>query len=85
MQSAKKSLIAQLDRIHTTPLGIERIRKNLDLKTNNIVDWCKQTIRHPSSSVIRKGKNFYIYLNSYQITVNAHSHTIITAHKKIVQ
>ena len=70
-----------IDKIHTTELGIERIRKNLDLEIVDVVEWCKQKIEQ-SDSIVRRNKNWYVYIDDSVITVNASSYTIITAHKK---
>ena len=76
----KDELILNLDKIHTTELGIIRIKKNLGLETDDIVNYCKNKIKE-SSNIIKKGKNFYIFANDFIITVNSYSYTIITAHK----
>ena len=73
-------LIQNIDKIHTTKLGVERIKRNLNLHTDNVVNWCKQQIEQ-ANEIIRKGKNWYIYTDNSVITINAHSYTIITAHK----
>jgi len=75
-------LIKNIDKIHTTDPGIERIRLNLNLQTNDAVNWCKQKIEQ-ADEIIRKGKNWYVYTDNSVITVNARSYTIITAHKII--
>ena len=72
---------SMMNKIHTTELGVERIRRNLDLQTDDVVSWCKQKIEQ-ADEIIRKGKNWYVYTDNSVITVNAHSYTIITAHKK---
>ena len=74
------SLFDNLDKIHTTPLGAERIRKNLELGNVDVVLWCKQKIK-AANCTMRKGKNWYVNINDVAITINAHSFTIITAHK----
>ena len=74
-------LITNIEKLHTTELGIERIKRNLQLDTENVVGWCKQQILSPDCAVSRKGKNWYVEASSAIITVNAHSYTIITAHK----
>ncbi len=74
-------LLSNIDNIHTTELGIVRIKKNLSLETNDVVSWCKQQIQQ-ANSIVRKGKNWYASINNVVITVNANSYTIITAHKK---
>lgn len=69
-----------LDKLHTTVLGVKRIRKNLRLDTDDVVNWCREKIKE-SSVISRKGKNWYINVDVCVITVNAYSYTIITAHK----
>jgi hypothetical protein len=73
-------LLSNLDQLHTTDLGVERIRKNLCLDTADVVGWCREKIEAANASITRKGKNWYIAVDSCEITVNAHSYTIITAH-----
>ena len=34
-----------IQKIHTTELGKIRIIKNLELKTNDVVNWCKNEIK----------------------------------------
>lgn len=75
-------LIQNLDKLHTTELGIVRIKKNLSLDTDDVVEWCKQKIQSPDASITRNGKNWYVSIENNIITVNAHSYTIITAHKE---
>jgi hypothetical protein len=75
-------LILNLDKVHTTELGIERIKKNLDLAIDDVVEWCKHKIEDKNSHISRKGKNWYVNINNCVITVNAYSYTIITAHKE---
>lgn len=75
-------LIVNLDKLHTTELGIVRIKKNLSLHTEDVVAWCRAGIASPDAVITRKGKNWYIEVSGCVITVNAHSYTIITAHKK---
>jgi hypothetical protein len=77
----KVRLISNLDKIHTTELGKERIKKNLCLDTDDVVNWCIQRIEDIGSVIFREGKNWYIAVNDCVITINAHSYTIITAHK----
>jgi hypothetical protein len=74
-------LIINLDKIHTTKLGLERIKRNLCLEVEDVVNWCKQKVHDANSSIIRKGKNWYVTAADCKITINTHSFTIITAHK----
>ena len=74
-------LLNNLDKLHTTDMGVERIKRNLSLETDDIVDWCREHIKSFANSITRKGKNWYVDTDKCIITVNAYSYTIITAHK----
>ena len=80
----ENELLENLDKIHTTPMGAERIRRNLALgdDVQNVVVWCKMQIELPEAAITRKGKNWYCTVEGCIITVNAYSYTIITAHKE---
>ncbi len=68
--------------LHTTPLGAERIRKNLNLEgSTDVVDFCRCLVLDDFAIFERKGKNWYVTSGGVRITVNANSNTIITAHK----
>ena len=76
-------LLQNLNKLHTTPMGVDRIRRNLGLGDviPDVVAWCKNQIESPEATITRKGKNWYCRIGGYVITVNAYSYTIITAHK----
>ena len=75
-------LLENLEKLHTTELGVVRIKRNLGLETDDVVDWCKEKIRSAEEkSITHKGKNWYIKTDGCTITVNACSYTVITAHK----
>jgi len=74
-------LIENIDKIHTTALGVVRIKKNLQLETDDVVNWCKRKVKI-AEKILRNGKNWYVYIGNNVITINAGSYTIITAHKK---
>lgn len=73
-------MLTRIDELHTTPLGKNRIKRNLSIDTDP-VEWCKAAIVSPEAVIERKGKNWYIVYKGNIITVNASSYTIITAHK----
>lgn len=75
-------LLENIDRIHTTKLGIERIKNNLKLNTNNVVEYCKNKIQEKNTTITQKGKNYYCEIDNIIITINKHNYTIITAHIK---
>ena len=77
-----RELTDNIDKIHTTIMGKERIRKNLELDDVDVVDYCKTKIMDKNALITRKGKNCYVSTDGCVITVNAHSYTIITAHKE---
>ncbi len=81
MNNNRCELIENLDKLHTTELGIGRIKKNLSLDVDDVVKWCSNKIQESNAFIIRRGKNWYIDIDYHQITVNAYSYTIITAHK----
>lgn len=79
---AGKELMANLDKLHTTELGAVRIKRNLSLETDDVVEWCKNRIKAAGDAIVRKGKNWYVDVDGCIITVNAYSYTIITAHRE---
>lgn len=79
--SNENKLILNLDNLHTTDLGVVRIKRNLSLDEDDIVKWCREKIQNPNAYITREGKNWYIDIEDCKITVNAYSYTIITAHK----
>lgn len=78
----KEVVIENIERIHTTEMGIERIEKNLELNNVDVVEYCKEIIKNKKSDVEKKGKNYYVYFEDRILTINSSSFTIITAHKK---
>ena len=74
------ALLNNLDKIHTTELGERRITKNLELKTNNLMNWCKRKIKQ-ADKIVRKGKNWYVNSGDSILTINANNYSVITAHK----
>lgn len=75
------SLIEHIDKLHTTEMGIDRIKRNLQIETDDVVQWCRLQIMDKNAVIERIGKNWYATVNNIKITVNAYSYTIITAHK----
>jgi len=73
-------LIENIYKIHSTELGFIRVKKNLELKTNDIIKYCKNIIKE-ADNINKKGKNWYVYKGDCIITINANSYTIITAHR----
>lgn len=76
----KDKLINNLDKIKTTPLGVERIKKNLNIDCSDVIGYCKELIQSELLIVSKKGKNYYCIVNNCCLTINSYSYTIITAH-----
>lgn len=76
----KKILLDNIDKIHTTDMGIKRIKKNLELNVDDVVKYCKDKVLDENSNIYQKGKNWYCEIDNIKITINSHSYTIITAH-----
>lgn len=77
-----RALLENINKLHTTELGDQRIRKNLSLDVEDVIKWCRNKILQPEAQIERCGKNWYIKLDGCEITVNGFSFTVITAHKK---
>mgnify|MGYP001049115403 FL=1 len=73
-------LIDNIDKIHTTKMGIDRIKRNLKLNTDDVVGCCESLIMNKNCHIYRQGKNWYCEIDNVRLTVNAYSYTIITAH-----
>lgn len=76
-----EELLCDIEKIHTTEQGAERIRNNMSADIPDADRWCRDKIAD-YSSVIRKGKNLYYTCEDCVITVNAKSCTVITVHPK---
>ena len=73
-------LISNVDKIHTTNMGIDRIKKNLKLKDIDVVEYIKDKVLDKDCYIYKKGKNYYCEIDNIRITINSYSYTIITAH-----
>lgn len=74
-------LLNNINKLHTTRLSMQRIRRNLNLKDNiNVLNYCKLLILNKNALIYREGKNYYVNINNFILTINASTYTIITAH-----
>ena len=78
---AKNELLLNINKLHTTKLGADRIKNNLNLKNKDVIKYCREKILNKNCKIYKKGKNLYCELNDIIMTVNSFSFTIITAHK----
>ncbi len=80
MTEDKKLLLDHIDKLHTTEMGAERIKRNLKVDRDDVVQYCKNMIMDEKCNIYRQGKNYYCEIDHRKITVNSYSYTIITAH-----
>lgn len=78
----KQILLDNINKVHTTEMGINRIIKNLKLDTNDVVEYCKNKVLDKNCNIYKQGKNWYCEIENIIITINSYSYTIITAHIK---
>ena len=72
-------MLNNIDRLHTTKLGVERIKKNLNINSD-VVNYLKNKILDKNCVITKKGKNYYCMIDNIIITVNSYNYCIITAH-----
>lgn len=77
----RKNIPFDLALLHTTQSGAVRVRRNLGLREDDVVEFCRELIADESAKIHRRGKNWYVNSGGCIITVNVTSLTIITAHK----
>ena len=77
----KEVLLSNIDKVHPTEMGIDRIKKNLKLDTDDVVEYCKNKVLDKNCNIYKQGKNWYCEIDNITITINSYSYTIITAHK----
>ena len=78
----KQILLNNINKVHTTEMGVDRIKKNLQLDTNDVVEYCKNKVLDKNCNIYKQGKNWYCQIDNIIITINSYSYTIITAHIK---
>ena len=77
----KQILLKSIDKLHTTEMGINRIKRNLKTDAADIVEYCRNKILDQNCHINRQGKNWYCEIDNIRITINSYSYTIITAHR----
>lgn len=76
----KKILLDNIDKIHTTKMGSDRIKRNLKIDSDDVVEYCKNKMLDKKCNIYKQGKNWYCEVENIKITINSYSYTIITAH-----
>ena len=76
----KKILLDNIDKIHTTKMGVDRIKRNLKIDSDDVVEYCKNKMLDKKCNIYKQGKNLYCEVENIKITINSYSYTIITYH-----
>ena len=72
-------LLNNIDKIHTTKLSIERIKRNVNIDD---IEYIKKLILNKKSIINKKGKNYYVEIENIIITINSYNYCIITVHRR---
>lgn len=75
-------VLENIDRLHTTELGVIRIKKNLKIECNDVVEYIKNKVLDKNAYIYKNGKNYYVEIDNIIITINSYNYCIITAHIK---
>ena len=65
---SKEILLSNIDKLHTTEIGIDRIKRNLKINTENVVKYCKEKILDNNCNIYKQGKNWYCEVDNIIIT-----------------
>ena len=63
----KEILLSNIGKIHTTKMGIDRIKRNLKLDTNDVVNYCKNKVLDKDCNIYKQGKNWYCEIDNIKI------------------
>lgn len=77
MTQDRAILLDDMNKLHTTEMGAERVRKNLGLDTYDVVEFCKSKVLDKACNIYKQGKNWYCEVDNIKITINSYSYTII--------
>ena len=76
----KEILLSNINNVHTTKSGMERIKNNLKLSDIDVISYLKGIIKNNNSIIYKIGKNYYCEQDNIKITINSYNYSIITAH-----
>ena len=82
---SKESFLLNLDKINISDKGKERIKNNLNLENEDIVEFCKKIISDENCNIYREGKNWWCELNDIIIKINVFSYIITLMHIKNIK
>ena len=73
----KKILLDNIDKIHTTEMGVDRIKRNLKIDTADVVEYCKNKVLDKNCNIYKQGKNWYCEEENIKITNKSYSLSLI--------
>ena len=73
-------LLLNINKLHTTKLGMLRIIKNLKIKDKDVIEYLKNEMLNKDALIYKKGKNYYCKIGNITITINSYNYCVITAH-----
>lgn len=79
----KQILLDNINKVHTTEMGINRIIKNLKLNTNDVVEYCKNKVLDKNCNIYKQGKNWYCEIENIIITINSYLHNYNSTYQEI--
>lgn len=56
----KEVLLSNIDKVHTTEMGIDRIKRNLKLDVNDVVEYCKAKVLDKNCNIYKQGKELVL-------------------------
>ena len=74
-------LIENIEKLHTTSVGITRITRNMGIEKTQVIEYCKKLITLNDTKITTCGKNFYCKNKNIIIVINAINYMIINAYK----
>lgn len=78
---SRQMLLENIDKIHTTEMGIDRIKKNLKTDMKDVVGYCKGKVSDKDCIIYRQGKTgtarpATLNLPSMRIPIRLSRHTL---------
>lgn len=55
-------------------MSIDRIKKNLKLDTNDVVEQCKRKILNSNYSIDKQGRNWHCEIDNIMISINLYNY-----------
>ena len=59
---SKDVFLSNIDKLHTTEMGVDRIKRNLKITTDDVIEYCKHKIQKDNCNIYRQGKTGIVKL-----------------------